>query len=130
VKLWLDSISVNAATIQRNIMKLAHVMYAWTPTTSDKSTAGTVRIGPHPDFTGWTKRYLSCLGACMRSFNEASDDERLLMMLLDFHTIVVRDCIDPQVAHKAFLGIDEYRDLISPDIEGASHEDDVLPSEY
>jgi len=61
----------------------------------------------------------------MRVFQEASDAERLTMMLLDFHTMVVRDGIDPQVAHRAFLEIDEYRRVIAPDIEGAARDDDM-----
>jgi hypothetical protein len=35
----------------------------------------------------------------------------------------VRDGIDPQAAHRAFLAIDEYRFRIAPDTEGAEFED-------
>ena len=57
----------------------------------------------------------------------AADSERasltgkpaLVALLADFHTLVVRDGIDPQAAHREFLKIDEYRRVISPDIEGA-----------
>jgi hypothetical protein len=45
--------------------------------------------------------------------------QQVALMLTDFHQIVVRDGIDPQVAHKAFLEIDEYREIIAADIEGA-----------
>jgi hypothetical protein len=41
------------------------------------------------------------------------------MLFIQFHTAVIRDGIDPQRAHKAFLAIDEYRQRISPDIQGA-----------
>lgn len=44
---------------------------------------------------------------------------QLLAMFITFNTIVVRDGIDPQVAHRAFLEIDEYRQRISPDMYGA-----------
>ena len=40
--------------------------------------------------------------------------EELGMFVL-FNALVVRDGIDPQVAHKAFLQIAEYRQRIAPD---------------
>jgi hypothetical protein len=42
-------------------------------------------------------------------------DQSALRLFIEFHTLVVRDGIDPQAAHEAFLAVDEYRDLISPD---------------
>jgi hypothetical protein len=42
-----------------------------------------------------------------------------LMLFIEFNTIVVRDNVSVEAAHKAFLAIDEYRERISPDIEGA-----------
>ncbi len=36
---------------------------------------------------------------------------------------MVRDGIDVQAAHRAFLAIDEYRFRIAPDTEGAEFED-------
>ena len=36
--------------------------------------------------------------------------------------MVLHDGIDPKVAHKAFLAIDEFRMNIAPDIEGAAGE--------
>ncbi len=43
-------------------------------------------------------------------------------LFIDFHTMVVRDGIDPLAAHQEFLKIDEYRERISPDIPGAKTE--------
>ena len=37
---------------------------------------------------------------------------KALMMMIDFHKLVVRDGIDPQAAHQQFLKIDEYRRLV------------------
>ncbi len=45
-------------------------------------------------------------------------DELIAQLFIDFHTIVVRDRVDPQKAHEAFLAIDEYREHISPDTPG------------
>ena len=93
-------------------MKLAEIMYAWTPATWESTTAGQVRVGVHPDRVGWTRPFASCLGACDLSFAEASDSERIIQMFVAFHAMVVRDGIDPQVVHTAFLEIDEYRAIV------------------
>ena len=93
-------------------MKLAEIMYAWTPATWESPTAGQVRVGVHPDRVGWTRPFASCLGACDLSFVEASDSERIIQMFVAFHAMVVRDGIDPQVVHTAFLEIDEYRAIV------------------
>lgn len=45
--------------------------------------------------------------------------EQAKILFIDFHTIVVRDGVSPQDAHREFLKIDEYREFISPDIDGA-----------
>src|SRR6202166_2890155 len=83
-------------------MKLAEIMYAWTPATWESSpTAGQVRVGVHPDRVGWTRPFASCLGACDLSFAEASDSERIIHMFVAFHAMVVRDGLDPQVVHTA-----------------------------
>ena len=50
----------------------------------------------------------------------------LAMLFIEFNAMIVRDGIDPQEAHHAFLAIDEYREAIAPDIEGASHPEDIF----
>jgi hypothetical protein len=40
-------------------------------------------------------------------------------MFILFNTITVRDHVDVEAAHNAFLAIDEYRQTISPDTKGA-----------
>ena len=94
-------------------MKLINAMIAYTPGTDQ------IEIGVHPDTTGWTRKYSRTVGACFLGLRKKSDLERKLMMFIDFNSIVVRDKVDVQVAHRAFLAIDEYRRLISPDMEGA-----------
>lgn len=42
-------------------------------------------------------------------------DQRLALMFIDFHSIIVRDGIDPMAAHIEFSKVDEYREHISPD---------------
>ncbi len=41
------------------------------------------------------------------------------MLFIHFNTIVVGDQVGVEATHQAFLEIDEYRQLISPDIKGA-----------
>lgn len=50
---------------------------------------------------------------------DMTPETRLRMMLTTFHTMVVRDGIDPQAAHAEFCKVDEYCLAISPDIKGA-----------
>jgi hypothetical protein len=45
-------------------------------------------------------------------------------MFVAFHAMVVRDGIDPQVAHTAFLEIDEYRAIVDG-IGGAESYEDI-----
>ena len=44
----------------------------------------------------------------------------MLGLFVSFHTMVVRDKVDVQAAHQAYLEIEEYRQTISPDCDGAS----------
>ena len=44
---------------------------------------------------------------------------QLLAVFILFNTVTMRDGIDVQKAHKAFLAIDEFRQTIAPDLPGA-----------
>jgi hypothetical protein len=108
-------------------------LIAWTPVywtvrthfrTGKEETIGMVRIGRmdrdgrRPD---WHKGYALTVGACFSDCRRLRGAESIMMMFIDFHTMVVRDGIDPKVAHTAFLSIKEYRERISSDIKGADH---------
>ncbi len=94
-------------------------MVAWTPGEPEA-----VEVGPWPDRTGWScrprRRLLFTTGCCELARHEWPEDRKVMMMFIDFHTLIVRDGIDPQAAHREFLKIDEYRRRISPDIDGAA----------
>lgn len=94
-------------------MKFTEAMIVWTPKTSD------VRVGPWPDKTGWSKGCRMSVGACFSETHAMSPEEIRFRVLADFHTIVVRDKVPVEVAHKAFLILDEYRGAISIDTPGA-----------
>lgn len=103
-------------------MKFRDAMYAWTPATDtwEKSqTAGQIMVGPHPDRSKWSKPFSFTGGSCFLDLKTRPEIEQVMQIFIDFHTIVVRDGIDPNAAHREFLKIDEYRERISPDISGA-----------
>ena len=104
-------------------------MVAWTP---DEPEA--VEVGPWPDRTGWScrpgRRLDFTTGCCELARHDWPEDRKVMMMFIDFHTLIVRDGIDPQAAHREFLKIDEYRRRIAPDIDGVADSliEDFLPS--
>lgn len=99
---------------------LNEIMIAWTPVGfENKITNGGVKIGRWPDNTGWSNKYLMTTGACYSGRHKMEKHELEKMMFIDFHTMVVRDGIDPKISHEEFLKIPEYRKLIAPDIDGA-----------
>jgi hypothetical protein len=58
-----------------------------------------------------------CISACLKPLRAPPAPQRVHMFVL-FNTLVIRDGIDPNRAHEAFLAIDEYRQTISPEIPG------------
>ncbi len=68
---------------------------------------------------GWSTAYALTGGACHSTYHSMPEWQRIAMLFIEFHTLVVRDKIDPQAAHEAFLAIDEYRQKIALDIPGA-----------
>jgi hypothetical protein len=99
-------------------MKLVEAMYGW------NRNSGEIGVGPWPDTTGWSDRYSLSGGACYTNIRQMSPDQQVAQIFIDFHTLVVRDGVDVQAVHRAFLKIDEFRRSIAPDIEGAELEGD------
>lgn len=91
---------------------------AWTPATwsGRYQTHGQVALAPRPPRAA-VKPFAMWDYATDR---DASRAEVLASVFRRFHTMVVRDGIDPQVAHRAMLAIDEYRDAVSPELREAS----------
>lgn len=98
----------------------------WTPTHFGElrpNTAGQIKIGPKDRLRSLWGDYFYKAGGAFRAESEPEEEITSfweLQVFLDFHTCVVRDGIDPDAAHREFLNVEEYRRLISPDIEGAS----------
>ncbi|TXM84107.1 hypothetical protein FV219_26940, partial [Methylobacterium sp. WL122] len=84
---------------------------------------GQVAVLPAPDAEGAAKRFMMRGGAGSSALQALTGEARIARLFIDFQTLVVRDGLDPQAVHRAFLAIDEYRFRIAPDTEGAEFED-------
>jgi len=113
-------------------MKGNDALIAWTPANWDiplcAATRGKIRIGPliqkgEIDWTDHPVEYACTGGAAYTSWRKLKPEALLAMIFIEFNAIVVRDGIDPQDAHRAFLTIDEYRTHIAPDMDGAMRAD-------
>jgi hypothetical protein len=107
-------------------MKQLDAVIAWTPARWAElrpETAGQVAVLALPDSAGAAKRYMMRAGASSSALQALSEEARIARLFIDFQTLVVRDGLDPQAVHRAFLAIDEYRYRIAPDTEGAEFED-------
>lgn len=69
-------------------------------------------VGGEVDVVAWP----DVEGACFSATDKLNSDEVVAQVFIDFHTLVVRDGIDPLKAHAEFMKIDEYRERISEDI--------------
>ena len=106
-------------------MKQSEAIIAWTPRRWAElrpDTAGQVAVLPFPDTDGAAKRFMM-RGGASSALHALSEEARIARLFIDFQTLVVRDGLDPQDVHRAFLAIDEYRFRIAPDTEGAEFED-------
>ena len=102
-------------------MKQIEAIIAWTPAAGrscSPETAGQVAVLPAPDADGAAKRFMMRAGASSSALAALSEEARIARLFIDFQTLVVRDGIDPQAVHRAFLAIDEYRFRIAPDTGG------------
>ena len=98
-------------------MELAETVFGWTPQHWDwHPTAGRIDVGRIGE-RRWTSEFGRTDGALAREWRSHPNRERLMFQL--FHLIVVAEGIDPQLAHTAFLKIDEYRWGIARDVPGA-----------
>jgi len=96
-------------------MKASEAMVLWNPGTSE------VDVLRHLKDFG-SEKYEYSDGACWGYWRELKQMHRDLLLMTMFNTLVVRDGIPVEAAHKAFLKIKEYRQRISRDIDGAESE--------
>ncbi len=99
-------------------------MVAWNakhtkPEVAGPLPAGAVKVGSWPDLTGWSDDYDMISGCCDRYRIPEDLHGKVMMMFIDFHTLVVAEGLDPQAVHMEFLKIDEYRRRIPANMVGA-----------
>jgi hypothetical protein len=116
-------------------VKAAKTIIAWTAKyRTDYPNAGQVKVGPFvkEGDVDWIKPYASFGGAAYADRLQLSKEMTLAMLFVDFHTLVVRDGIDPQVAHQAFWRstsmLRRYRQIPSAPATGITT-NKTLPSE-
>lgn len=104
-------------------MKAAEAMIFWTPTSwADHPNVGQISVwerGSPQASAAWPSHAMK-VGAAFTHWQEARGDLATALVFIEFQTAVVRDGIDPQKAHDAFLQIDEYREACAPDVRGAA----------
>ena len=98
--------------------QLDNWMVGWTPKDwpADLGVGGEVKVSLHPDLSGWSDRYAYTAGNCWLAQRKWPRDKQVVQMLLEFNHMVVRDEIDPLKAHREFLKIDAYRELMAEDM--------------
>jgi hypothetical protein len=97
-------------------MGATEAMICWNPGTAE------IAVVPWPDAARRSAGLRMSAGACDMEFHEMPPDQRLALLFIHFNTIVVRDRVPAEAAHRAFLAIDEYRRHISPDMAGAEQD--------
>jgi hypothetical protein len=98
-------------------LKAADVLIAWTPGPCSRvhlppetqATAGDVAVLAWPDVSGLARAYARTVGADDPSWRAATGEGLAARLSIAFNTLVLRDGIDPSVAHANLLRIEEYR---------------------
>lgn len=97
-------------------VKLEHAMLCW-DVTSQK--AAVVR---HPDYVNASDPYLFTTGACwVQKWPNMSEEERLLILIIDAWQAVIRDGMTAEVMHRALCAIPEFAESIASDVPGSSN---------
>jgi hypothetical protein len=107
---------------RKHLIKASEALIAWTPAESWKeATRGQIKVGRllQEDETDWTRPYAYTGGAAYTRVRDLEGAGSVAQVFVDFHTVTVRDGIDPKAAHAEFLNIEEYAEHIAADIEGS-----------
>ena len=78
--------------------------------------AGAVALVPWPDSAGVSDAYAMSWGACDRAVHRAPAEDRKALVFIQAMHLIVRDGCDPEVVHRALLGLEEYRAGLSDDM--------------
>ncbi|WP_439814647.1 hypothetical protein [Zavarzinia sp. CC-PAN008] len=84
----------------------------------DPGDPTSVRVGPWPDRTGWTRNWTFKTGAYDQDGSATTPAEQFGAMMTIFALLVVRDGLDPALLHREFRKIDAYRAQVGHRIDG------------
>lgn len=96
-------------------MRLAESLIAWNDNSDQIAVGGFVSEGD----VDWTRPYRKTGGAAYAEVRDLEGIEARHYIMSEFLGIVIRDRVDLDAAHKAFLAIDEYRQAVPHDVDGA-----------
>ena len=101
-------------------MRLAEALIAYNPGTDQ------IRVGPLSTASSakdWTVGMERTAGAAYTNVRSLEGLNARAYIMSEFLGIVIRDRVNLDAAHRAFLEIDEYRQALPPDVKGADRED-------
>jgi hypothetical protein len=120
------------------LIKAAEALIAWNGANDgcerppQDAPWGAVAVGPLPSDADpdWTSLYESTGGAVWAGRQGLTDAEQRHQVMLDWYQIVYVYGVHPYAAHRAFLAIAEYQDIIKeigcgPDKEEQGHDPNV-----
>lgn len=96
-------------------MKLSEALIAWNPGT-DQVRVGRLLEDGDPDWTESPIRYDMTAGAAYTGVRKLTGIEARHYVMSEFIGLVVRDRVDLDAAHQAFLAIDDYRQAVPDDL--------------
>lgn len=97
-------------------MKMSEALIAWT-SNGECKVGRLLREGERD----WTDGYEMTGGAAYTRVRRMEGEAAKAQAFIEWHTLVLRDGVDPKQAHEEFLQIDEYRDGLA---------DEMLPLKY
>ncbi len=96
-------------------MKASEAIIAWNGYDDFRSEGrpGSIAVGPllFDGDSDWTRPYLFTAGAAEVYRRNLPDTEQHLAVLKDFYMLVQVYGLHPYLVHRAFMHIDEYRDI-------------------
>ncbi len=108
-----------------NLISARQCLIAWEPYDKDQPQKVNVGrlIGDHEG--DWSAPFFKTGGAAYTRWRECPEAELTASVFITFNTLVVRDVVPVEQAHAEFCKIKEYPLMISPDIPGAVHAEEL-----
>jgi hypothetical protein len=97
-----------------------NTMVCWTPPIETADGNGMIALVPWPDKAGLSDSYLMSGLAAYRHVHQGTFERRKLHCLILAVQLIIRDGMDPQQVHEAFLDLREYVDALADDVPGVA----------